>query len=160
MTRRRNRSKRTGAALLSLKEIFLGQSDVSSGIEIWTHWKAEAGVVVADRAQPLSFRNGTLWVVVPSAAWLQELQFQAELIRNNLNRACGRPIIKEIRFQQGDFPLQETVSTHSSAPPESCPLPDPETTEQIHAQVRRIRDPEMREQVRRLWMLSASRKLE
>lgn len=65
---------------------------------VWSFWAAEVGPAIAARAQPASYRGGILSVRVTNHAWMQELQFMKESIREKLNARLGRDLIRDIYF--------------------------------------------------------------
>jgi hypothetical protein len=68
---------------------------------IWTWWDDEVGAIIARRAQPAGFRNGILFVSVATHAWMQELQFMKETIRERLNARLGSVLVRDIYFVSG-----------------------------------------------------------
>ena len=71
---------------------------------VWTFWTDEVGPAVAARAEPSAFRDGILSVRVSGAAWMQELQFRKEELRERLNRRLGATVIRDIYFVSGPAP--------------------------------------------------------
>ena len=65
---------------------------------VWVFWDDVVGAAVAARAQPASFRDGVLSVRVGGAAWMQELQFMKEDVRERLNERLGAELIRDIYF--------------------------------------------------------------
>ncbi|MFN8643872.1 MAG: DUF721 domain-containing protein [Candidatus Binatia bacterium] len=68
---------------------------------VWTFWADEVGPAVAARAEPAAFRDGVLSVRVAGAAWMQELQFMKDELRQRLNRRLGAELIRDIYFVSG-----------------------------------------------------------
>jgi predicted nucleic acid-binding Zn ribbon protein len=68
---------------------------------LWTFWDEEVGPAVAARAEPAGFRDGVLSVRVAGAAWMQELQFMKEDLRQRLNQRLGGEPIRDIYFVSG-----------------------------------------------------------
>ena len=71
---------------------------------LWTFWADEVGPAVAARAEPASYRDGVLSVRVHGAAWMQELQFMKEELRQRLNQRLGAALIRDIYFVSGPAP--------------------------------------------------------
>ncbi|HVN86397.1 MAG TPA: DUF721 domain-containing protein [Candidatus Binatia bacterium] len=95
---------------------------------IWSFWNEEVGDAIAQRAQPARVRNGILFVTVSSHAWMQELQFMKDTIRERLNRRLGEldpPLIRDIYFVSGTIP---------SAAPTAAPAPQSDTPQRDDAQ--------------------------
>lgn len=95
---------------------------------VWDVWAQVVGPTVARRAQPSRVRNGVLVVTVATHAWMQELQFMKETLRERLNARLGVPAIRDIFFVAGhvDVPAEAepppTPPPGAPAPP--VPLPD------------------------------------
>ena len=100
---------------------------------VWTFWTEEVGPAVAARAEPAAFRDGILSVRVSGAAWMQELQFMKEELRERLNRRLGAPLIRDIYFVSGAAPRPakatappaEEPTAPLEAPIELPPVSDP-----------------------------------
>ncbi len=60
--------------------------------------KEVAGEEVSRRTRAEGLRRGELLVSVPEDAWRHRLLFERERIRQGLNRAVGREVIRSIRF--------------------------------------------------------------
>lgn len=85
---------------------------------VWTFWAEAVGAAIAERAEPATFRDGVLSVRVAGAAWMQELQFMKDELRERLNARLGTALIRDIYFVSG--PVTRAV------PP---PAPRPTTLE-------------------------------
>jgi hypothetical protein len=83
---------------------------------VWKFWDEEVGAAIAQRAQPARFRNGILFVTVASHAWMQELQFMKETIREHLNARLPEPLIRDVFFISG------AVTKPAPAPVERAPV--------------------------------------
>jgi len=70
-------------------------------IRIWKVWGGVVGKKIAEHARPSSIKKGVLVVKVSDSVWLQELEFEAETIKEGLNRKLQREAIKKIRFRVG-----------------------------------------------------------
>jgi len=89
-----------------------------AGYSVWTFWDDEVGETIARRAQPAHFRDGVLVVSVANHAWIQELQFMKEAIRDKLNTRLGRPVIRDLYFASGKISTPvATVATEPQALP-------------------------------------------
>ena len=105
---------------------------------LWTFWEREVGEAIAARAQPASYRAGVLAVRVSSAAWMQELQFMKEEIRERLNARLGADLVRDIYFVSGSASepkpaarsRQPVAATEKEAEPITMPqLRDPRLAE-------------------------------
>jgi hypothetical protein len=81
--------------------------------DVWRFWEQEVGESIAARAEPASFRRGVLSVRVSGHAWMQELQFMKETIRDRLNARLGAAMIRDIYFVSGTV----TARAKTDAPP-------------------------------------------
>jgi predicted nucleic acid-binding Zn ribbon protein len=106
---------------------------------LWTFWEREVGEAIATRAQPASFRAGVLAVRVSSAAWMQELQFMKEEIRERLNARLGEDLVRDIYFVSG--PATEP----RPAPSPRNTVADPDDQEAEPVAMPQLRDPRLAE---------------
>jgi hypothetical protein len=97
MARRKTRPDRVGNALQHV----LQRIDPERRLELFRVWSAEVGPAIASRAQPTAFRDGILSVRVSTAAWMQELQFAKEDIRQRLNQRLGTEAVRDVYFVAG-----------------------------------------------------------
>lgn len=103
---------------------------------VWVFWEDVVGAAVAARAQPASFRDGVLSVRVGGAAWMQELQFMKEEVRERLNARLGAELIRDIYFVSGvvERPRAAAPRPADARPDDGEPMELPP-----------IRDPRIRE---------------
>jgi predicted nucleic acid-binding Zn ribbon protein len=90
---------------------------------VWTFWADEVGPSIAARAKPLRFRAGVLFVRVASHAWMQELQFMKETIRERLNARLGAALIRDVYFVSAPDPEVPAPEQKAEAPPAPEPVP-------------------------------------
>jgi predicted nucleic acid-binding Zn ribbon protein len=104
---------------------------------VWTFWTDEVGPAVAARAEPAAFRDGILSVRVSGAAWMQELQFMKEELRERLNRRLGATMIRDIYFVSGPAPrpAKATAPAKQPAAPTEDPIALPEVRDPALAAV-------------------------
>ena len=74
------------------------------------------GPAVARNARPEKIRNGTLFVRVRAATWMQQLQYMKDIIVEKLNQRLEREVVTGIFFMVGDIP-STTPPKDSDAPP-------------------------------------------
>jgi hypothetical protein len=131
----------------SLKRLDLGGRVTEYGI--WPIWNETVGSVIARNAQPEKIRNGTLFVSVSNPTWMQQLQFVKEMIADKLNDRMGQQIVKSIFFVVGN-----TAKQTKQAPVEKPvkPSPPPSPVDFDENQLRSIKDPEIREALKRLFI--------
>ena len=100
---------------------------------LWKFWAEEVGEPIAAQAQPAGFHAGVLSVRVSTHAWMQELQFLKEIIRERLNARLGSDLIRDIYFVSGPTTstgrvapdAEPAATTPEAAPPPLPPLRDP-----------------------------------
>ncbi len=69
-----------------------------SQIELLSGWKEIFPPVICKHAKPIGIRGNELIIMVSSSAWLNELSFLKEELKNRLNEKAGKELIKGIRF--------------------------------------------------------------
>ena len=72
--------------------------------KIWLVWEAAVGRQIAAKAQPASFRDGVLSVVVVSAPWMQQLTFLKKGMMEKLNERIGHELVRDIYLKAGTPP--------------------------------------------------------
>lgn len=106
----------------------LGSEHELRAYRIWDIWTQEVGEAIARRAQPSHVRNGVLVVTVATHAWLQELQFMKDSLRERLNGRLGGPVIRDMFFVAGHVEapaVQEEAPAPTAEPPIVLPpLPE------------------------------------
>ena len=107
---------------------------------VWTFWNDEVGETIARNAQPLHFRAVMLVVTVANHAWIQDLQFMKESIRDKLNARLGQALIRDIQLECGKV----------IAPPTSVPEPRRLTGRAAVVDVAVINDSDVRDAFTRL----------
>ena len=100
-----SRIKRTKAPLTSVNEILSSvmtslemPEDVELKGKVFLSWEEAAGDA-APYSQPFRFRGSTLIVEVTESAWINELSMRKTDIINRLERAVGKRIVEDIRFE-------------------------------------------------------------
>jgi predicted nucleic acid-binding Zn ribbon protein len=131
----------------SLKRLDLGGRVTEYGI--WPIWNETVGSVIARNAQPERIRNGTLFVSVSSPTWMQQLQFVKDMIADKLNERIGQQIVKSIFFVVGNTGKEAQKTQVEKSPPPS-PAPSPANIDET--QFGSIKDPEIREALKRLFV--------
>jgi hypothetical protein len=134
----------------------IGAPQVSLLVRLNRAWPEIAGALLAGKAHPFRFRNGTLTIGVRNHAWAQELQMAKPALLSNIRRALGPDSpVTELRFvvepaESGGL-ADRPVAEESAAPPPPAPdpeglaqVPDEQTRESlraIHRRARRVGDP-------------------
>ena len=134
MSRRQSRPNRVGDTLRHVVQRIAPDRPLA-GDRLWTFWDEVVGATLAARAQPAGFRDGVLSVRVGGAAWMQELQFMKEDLRERLNARLGAALIRDVYFVSGTVeppPATRTAAprcTDGGAPVELPALRDPRLAE-------------------------------
>lgn len=134
----------------SLKRLDLSGRLVEYGI--WPIWNETVGPVIARNAQPDRIRHGTLFVKVASPTWMQQLQYMKEMIAEKLNQRLGTEVVKNIFFVVGKVDAGEVKP---KAKQTFAPSPPPAEIKLDLAELHSIRDPEIRQALRRLFTTRA-----
>ena len=66
--------------------------------ELWEHWPQWSKTEILQNTRPVSFKNGRLTLWVENSVALQELSFQTEELKNQINTEWGKEQIKTIHF--------------------------------------------------------------
>jgi hypothetical protein len=116
---------------------------------VWPIWNETVGPTIARNAQPEKIRHGTLFVKVTAPTWMQQLQFMKEMITEKLNQRVGKEVVKNIFFVVGKVETDEPPLKAEDLPEPPRPQPESESIP-AEEQLRSIRDPEIRQSLRRL----------
>ncbi len=118
---------------------------------VWPIWNDIVGATIARNAQPEKIRNGTLFVKVSGATWMQELQYMKEMISQKLNQSLGREVVKNIFFFVGKLDAEAVKSKSQGSAPSTPTAPVPPQLKFAEEHLRSIKDPEIRQALRRLF---------
>lgn len=113
---------------------------------VWTVWDETVGPAIARNARPEKLRNGTLFVRVRAAAWMQQLHYMKDIMLEKLNRQLGREVITNIFFVVGE--VSTDPPREDSADPVELPAVD--ATRLPEQALDDIDDPDLRDSLRRL----------
>jgi hypothetical protein len=118
-----------------------------SEYRILGQWERTVGGVIASHARPVSVRGSRLFLAVDSPAWMQQLSLLKPEIIEKVNRGLGRKdAIREIALNLG-----EVTASQRFSPPRTVPYElSAEEQNKIAGLTAEIRDPEVREALRRL----------
>lgn len=102
------------------------------------------GPPFTQHAEPVHLRAGVLSLVVDDSTWLTEMTFlQPELI-GRINQLIGREVVKEIRLRLGKLSPKKKVRERALPPKVSR-----ENAERIDAWAEQIKDPAVRDAMKR-----------
>lgn len=85
--------------LLSLFEN--GKSPLSEQFlrwKLWAQWADFVGPTIAHNAEPVGYQRGVLYLWVRNSAWMQQMTFMKDPIRETVNQKLGRKFVRSIRF--------------------------------------------------------------
>ncbi|MDP8298858.1 MAG: DUF721 domain-containing protein [Candidatus Tantalella remota] len=78
------------------------QGTVKKGNAVLDAWQLSIGERAKDHACPLSFKKGTLLILVENSAWLYQLTLEKKNILKKFNENyTGRKKVVDIRFRVG-----------------------------------------------------------
>jgi predicted nucleic acid-binding Zn ribbon protein len=79
-----------------------GMTERIAQVSAMDDWPQMVGAQIASVTEPLSISaDGTLWVRVTTAAWMNELSLLAPTLLKRLNDSPGRQPVKQLRFRLG-----------------------------------------------------------
>lgn len=113
---------------------------------VWTVWDETVGPAIARNARPEKLRNGTLFVRVRAAAWMQQLHYMKDIMLEKLNRELGREVITNIFFVVGEV----SADPPREDPADPVELPAVDATRLPEQALDDIDDPDLRDSLRRL----------
>jgi predicted nucleic acid-binding Zn ribbon protein len=79
----------------------LGSGAAADVARLWSGWADIVGPVMAQHAEPSSFRDGVLRVRADSPTWATEITYLTETIRAAANQWLGRATVREVRVWMG-----------------------------------------------------------
>ena len=145
-TDRRRGPTRVGPAVDRLLR-GLGVDRVVERYRVLERWEDVVGPEVAAHARPEGFSGDCLVVAVDHPGWMHQLHYLRGPLLEKVNRELGRARAAELRFRLGPPPPRPRRPASPVPPPALLPA---EAEEEIRGQVAGIRDPEIREGLRRV----------
>jgi predicted nucleic acid-binding Zn ribbon protein len=85
----------------ALDALTAGLSPPTLLAEVQRAWPEAAGALFAGRAEPTGEKDGEVRVRCDEAVLAQELDLMSELVRERLNTALGRPVVRSLRIRVG-----------------------------------------------------------
>ncbi|MCX5821709.1 MAG: DUF721 domain-containing protein [Deltaproteobacteria bacterium] len=123
-------------------------------------WTRAVGPQIAARTLPETVKRGTLYVRVSAPVWLHQLQFLKEEILGKVNELSGKEEIRSLFFSIGEI-LSPPPGTADPLP--DAPAPSPlrkRDREMMRESLDAVRDPELREILKRVMAREISRRRE
>lgn len=66
--------------------------------KLWAKWSEVVGPTIAQNAEPVGLRYGTLYVWVKNSTWMQQMVFMKDQMQETINRKMEKDFVKNIRF--------------------------------------------------------------
>ena len=57
--------------------------------KLWLNWKDIVGPTISAHSEPISYRNGLLWLWVENSVWMQQMGFMAETMNQSEKSNTG-----------------------------------------------------------------------
>jgi len=107
--------------------------DPAAAGAIWSRWTQIVGDDIARNVEPTSLKDGVLRIRTTSPTWATEMSYLVNDIRDRVNAAVGRPVVREVKVWTSPAPLRRSVSGPGHSDGRSFPVTrkartdDPET---------------------------------
>lgn len=66
--------------------------------KLWKKWSEYVGPTMAQGCEPVGYYRGKLYVWVKSAAWMQQLVFMREPMKDAINKKLQQQYVREIHL--------------------------------------------------------------
>jgi predicted nucleic acid-binding Zn ribbon protein len=66
--------------------------------KLWKKWSEYVGPTMGGISEPVGYHRGVLFVWVKNSAWMQQLVFMREHMRDTINKKLQQEYVKEIRL--------------------------------------------------------------
>ena len=66
--------------------------------KLWMQWAELVGPSIAEYTEPVSYRDGVLWLWVKNSTWAQQMTFMSDSIKNVIDQKFRKGYVLEIRF--------------------------------------------------------------
>lgn len=73
---------------------------------LWKRWPQIVGDDVARNAEPTSLKEGVLRIRTSSPTWATEMSYLATDIRERVNKAVGKELVREIKIWTSPAPIR------------------------------------------------------
>ena len=118
---------------------------------VFGFWDEVVGDDIAVCARPSLIRGTVLWLDVSDSVWMQQLQFQKNLLLEKINLRLTGTKLTDIRFQL-DTSLGRPVSEEVEKTAKRKTEPDRKQREHLEEMLDSLEDEEMKESMRRIWL--------
>jgi hypothetical protein len=124
-------------------------ADLKLGYRIQVAWPAIVGEMMARFLFPVDVSGATLTIGVTSAVWMQEAEYMQDMLLANVEKALGSRAIRKVMFRM--LPGAPRVPAAEAAwTPPPAPELTPAQAEHLEAELSKIPDERLREQMRRI----------
>lgn len=99
--RKRSSGHLTGAADVLQALLQNSKSQLSDGFVRWRleqKWRDVVGPTIAEQTLPCAYERGTLHIWVRHSAWMQQLWFFQDAIKEKVNAHLGKNWVRQVRF--------------------------------------------------------------
>lgn len=118
-------------------------------VRILSQWPTIIGAELAGHVRPRSIRNGVLWLEAADSVWAMQVTHAQAQILERINGYFGYNAVQRLRVEQTYF-----TPRYADAPPR--PRVTAAHQQQADQQVADIKDPTLRERLKRLGALIAA----
>jgi predicted nucleic acid-binding Zn ribbon protein len=66
--------------------------------KLWAKWEEVVGPTIAKNAEPVGFQRGVLYVWVRNSAWMQQMIFLKDQIRDTINQKFENNFVRYVKF--------------------------------------------------------------
>lgn len=78
-----------------------GKSELSQQFirwKLWKKWSEYVGETMGKVSEPVGYHRGVLYVWVHNSAWMQQMVFMREHIKDSINKKLEKEYVREIRL--------------------------------------------------------------
>ena len=118
---------------------------------VFDFWDEVVGDDIAAYARPSLIRGTVLWLDVSDSVWMQQLQFQKNLLLEKINLRLTGTKLTDIRFQL-DTSLGRPVSEEVEKTAKRKTEPDRKQRERLEEMLDSLADEDLKESMRRIWL--------
>ncbi|NOX25097.1 MAG: DUF721 domain-containing protein [Deltaproteobacteria bacterium] len=138
--------------------------------QVFLFWDEVVGAEIAAHAQPEVIKRDVLWLRVSDSVWMQQLQFEKMPVLEKINdRLAGfetgkfadngtKPLkISDLRFAVSRTALAAEKGLEERAPAAPAVV-DADRLAEFDQLIAGVSDPQVKESMRRLWLITEKRK--
>jgi hypothetical protein len=129
--------------------------------KVFAAWKEAVGALIASNTQPISLVNGKLTVYASAHVWVNELQMLRGRVIPKINKAVNFPAVKTLEFSIKPINSLKSPTSQRFHRPKRLKIEnaelDTETLKRIDQTVALVEDPELKAQLKRLFIKQSQR---